>query len=93
MANTFKSWGSTLKDLAEKLFGNKKEWSGLNPGDPGYLQHVFGIEINEKLCRPEKRPPVGGLRFGQIQVKNKVARKGHRMKKRRRQEGPYACQR
>lgn len=87
-------FGATLSDLAQKIFGSKKqEFHGLKPGDPGYLQATFsGLAFDERKSTPRRRPRgwSQSRRYGQLQRSQKMSRKGHRMKKRQRREGPYA---
>ena len=87
-----KEWGSTLKDLADKLFGGpeKKPWHGLNPGDVGYIQATFDIPIKEGNVTPRDRSGEGAARYDQAQRSHKLARKGPRNFKRARIEGPNA---
>jgi hypothetical protein len=90
------TFGNTLKDLFDRIVGPTKKGDkaghGLKPGDRGYLQAIFGVTIDEDKIRPTPRPPIAAncKRYGETQRAAKIARKGHRMKKRQRREGPYA---
>jgi len=83
-----KPFVQTLKDLADKLFGGAKLTS-IHPRDPLWLCSLWP-ELAYPHVKATPRSTAGGTRYGQQQRAHKTACKGHRMKKRRRTEGPYA---
>jgi len=90
MALFDKPFGQKLKELLDSIVGTKPKFSGILPSDPKYLTSLYPA-----LSYPHAKPsnpycPGPPNHYGRVTVGHKLARKGHRMKKRRRLEGKYA---
>jgi hypothetical protein len=90
MAIFDKPFGQKLREKFMELFGKRPKFSNIHPSDPMFLVSVWpGLTYPHNKPVP-RQSSAGCLRRDQISRQRKRAAKGHRMKKRRRLEGPYA---
>ena len=90
MALFDKPFGEKLREKFHELFGKRPTFSQIHPSDPQFLSSIWpGLSYPHPKPVP-RQSSAGCIRRDQISRRRKLAYKGHRMKKRRRVEGPYA---